>query len=133
MLEEFGVTEATWRDAIAKNPHFVESETPYFVGRAVAALAADPNLSARSGRALSSGDLAKEYGFTDVDGRRPDWKSYFDRTIAQILEGGGPKGGDERALVFARYFQLVLDPRQIDWTRRMAGALRLPEPYPYPN
>jgi NAD(P)-dependent dehydrogenase (short-subunit alcohol dehydrogenase family) len=133
MLGQFGVTEATWRDAIARNPHFVESETPYFVGRAVAALAADPNVNSKTGRALSSWDLAKEFGFTDVDGRCPDWKAYFDRTIAHILERGGPNGGDEHALVFARYFQLALDPRQLDWTRRMAEVLGLPEPHPYPN
>ncbi len=81
MLDHFGVTEATWRDAIAKDPHFAQSETPALVGRAVVALAADPNVAAKAGRALAAGPLAKEYGFTDVDGAQPDWAGYFDRTF----------------------------------------------------
>uniref|UniRef100_UPI00066A4F81 SDR family oxidoreductase n=1 Tax=Streptomyces sp. SBT349 TaxID=1580539 RepID=UPI00066A4F81 len=66
------VTEETWRDAIAKEPAFAISESPAFVGRAAAALAADPEVARWNGRSLSSGDLAKEYGFTDTDGSRPD-------------------------------------------------------------
>jgi NAD(P)-dependent dehydrogenase (short-subunit alcohol dehydrogenase family) len=73
MLERQQVTEANWRDAGKKDPNFLESETPLFVGRAVAALAQDPNLLERSGQLLTSWDLAREYGFTDDDGRRPDW------------------------------------------------------------
>jgi NAD(P)-dependent dehydrogenase (short-subunit alcohol dehydrogenase family) len=69
--EKFGVTEATWRDAIQQDPGFAHSETPFYVGRAVVALAADPTIMARTGRALSSGWLAREYGFTDVDGTQP--------------------------------------------------------------
>jgi hypothetical protein len=72
MLEAYGVTEANWGDAIKKNPHFAISESPAFVGRAVAALAADPNASRWSGQSLSSGQLATIYGFTDLDGSRPD-------------------------------------------------------------
>ncbi|MFY1689612.1 SDR family oxidoreductase [Plantactinospora sp. WMMB782] len=75
MLDEFGVTEENWRDAIEKQPHFVISETPVFVGRAVAALAADPDRARWSGQSLSSGQLARVYGFTDVDGSQPDaWR-----------------------------------------------------------
>ena len=75
MLEEFGVTEANWRHATTRVPHFVISETPRFVGRAVAALAADPDRSRWNGQSLSSGGLAQVYGFTDVDGSRPDaWR-----------------------------------------------------------
>ncbi|KAA9374439.1 SDR family oxidoreductase [Microbispora cellulosiformans] len=75
MLEHFGVTEETWRDALAGQPHFAISETPAFVGRAVAALAADPEVSRWNGQSLSSGGLAQVYGFTDVDGSRPDaWR-----------------------------------------------------------
>lgn len=133
MLEHFGVSEANWRDAVAKDPHFAESETPLFVGRAVAALAADPNVGDRSGRVLSSWQLAREYGFTDADGRCPDWGAAFDRSLARILERGGPQGDDERALLFARYFQLALDPREIEWTRRLAASLGLPAPHPYPT
>jgi NAD(P)-dependent dehydrogenase (short-subunit alcohol dehydrogenase family) len=73
MLEGFGVTERDWRDAIAKDPHFAISETPHYVGRAVAALAADPGIARWNGQVLSSWQLAREYGFTDVDGSRPDW------------------------------------------------------------
>ena len=75
MLEAFGVTEENWRDATAKVPHFVISETPRFVGRAVAALAADPDRARWNGQSLSSGGLAQVYGFTDLDGSRPDaWR-----------------------------------------------------------
>lgn len=74
MLDGFGVTEATWRDAIEQDPHFAASETPRFVGRAVAALAADPQVHNRSSHVvLTSWDLAEEYGLDDVDGSRPHW------------------------------------------------------------
>src|SRR3954466_5937136 len=73
MLEHHGVTEATWRDAGAKDRNFLESESPLFVGRAVAALAADPKMIDRTGQLCSSWELAREYGFPDADGRRPDW------------------------------------------------------------
>jgi NAD(P)-dependent dehydrogenase (short-subunit alcohol dehydrogenase family) len=86
MLEAFGVTEATWRDATAIVPHFVISETPRFVGRAVVALAADPDRARWNGQSLSSGDLAKVYGFTDLDGSRPDaW-----RYIREVQDAGRP-------------------------------------------
>lgn len=84
MLERFGVTEENWRDGAAKDPHFIASETPLFVGRAVAALAADPEVGKKAGRVFSSWDLAKEYGFVDADGSRPDWKSHWERAF------GGP-------------------------------------------
>ncbi|MEV7584728.1 SDR family oxidoreductase [Streptomyces erythrochromogenes] len=75
MLDAYGVTEETWRDALAANPHFAISETPAYVGRAVAALAADPEVSRWNGQSLSSGRLAQVYGFTDLDGSRPDaWR-----------------------------------------------------------
>ncbi|MFD7915936.1 SDR family oxidoreductase [Streptomyces sp. NPDC059752] len=75
MLDTFGVTEANWRDALAEVPHFAISETPSYVGRAVAALAADPEVARWNGRSLSSGQLAREYGFTDLDGSSPDaWR-----------------------------------------------------------
>jgi NAD(P)-dependent dehydrogenase (short-subunit alcohol dehydrogenase family) len=77
MLDQYGVTEATWRDGAAKDPHFLESETPLYLGRGVAALAADPELKQWSGDAMSSAELGKRYGVTDYDGRRPDVISYF--------------------------------------------------------
>ena len=79
MLDYFGVTEATWRDAVAHDLNFVHSETPRFVGRAVAALAADPEVMASSGRVWSSWGLAHRYGLRDLDGSLPDWGAHADR------------------------------------------------------
>ncbi|RCX16480.1 NAD(P)-dependent dehydrogenase (short-subunit alcohol dehydrogenase family) [Fontibacillus phaseoli] len=76
MLDHFGVGEDNWRDAVAQEPHYIESETPYFVGQAIAALAGDPNVHEKSGCALTSWDLSDEYGFSDVDGRQPHWGNY---------------------------------------------------------
>ena len=73
MLEHLGVTEANWRDAGKKDKNFLESESPLFVGRAVAALAQDRRVLARTGQLCSSWELAREYRFSDADGRRPDW------------------------------------------------------------
>ena len=78
MLDAFKVTESNWRDATKFQPHFAISETPAFVGRAVAALAQDPQVSRWNGRSLSSGQLAKVYGFTDLDGSQPDAWRYLD-------------------------------------------------------
>jgi NAD(P)-dependent dehydrogenase (short-subunit alcohol dehydrogenase family) len=77
MLEHFGVTEENWRDGIAKDKWFAISESPHYIGRAVAALAADPDVSRWSGQALSSGVLAKHYGFTDLDGSQPEVSRFF--------------------------------------------------------
>jgi NAD(P)-dependent dehydrogenase (short-subunit alcohol dehydrogenase family) len=86
MLETFGVREENWREATERVPHFVISETPRFVGRAVAALAADPDRARWNGRSLSSGELAKVYGFTDLDGSRPDaW-----RYMREVQDPGKP-------------------------------------------
>lgn len=72
-LQHFGVTESNWREAGKKDPNFLQSESPLFVGRAIAALAADPKVQDRTGMLVSSWELARQYGFTDYDGRRPDW------------------------------------------------------------
>lgn len=86
MLDEFGVTEENWRDALERVPHFAISETPRFVGRAVAALAADPEVARFNGQSLSGGSLARTYGFTDLDGSRPDaW-----RYIVEVQDAGKP-------------------------------------------
>ncbi len=82
MLEYFGVTEANWQEGARKDPHFVASETPFYVGRAVAALAADANVAQKSGAAFSSWKLAQEYHFTDIDGQQPDWGKYFAEHVA---------------------------------------------------
>ncbi len=77
MLEHFRVDEAHWRDAIAKDRWFAISESPHYIGRAVVALAADPELARWSGQALSAGELAKHYGFTDLDGSQPEASRFF--------------------------------------------------------
>lgn len=86
MLDEFGVSEANWRDATKREPHFVISETPRFVGRAVAALATDPERQRWNGSSVSSGQLAGEYGFTDLDGSRPDHWRY----LREVQDAGRP-------------------------------------------
>jgi NAD(P)-dependent dehydrogenase (short-subunit alcohol dehydrogenase family) len=87
MLDNYGVTEANWRDGARVNPHFAAiSESPRFVGRAVAALAADPNLRHRNGGSFSSGGLAREYGFTDLDGSQPDCWRY----LVEVQDAGRP-------------------------------------------
>ncbi|MEO8465984.1 MAG: SDR family NAD(P)-dependent oxidoreductase, partial [Gammaproteobacteria bacterium] len=73
MLEHFGVTEENWRDGGKQDANFLVSESPLYVGRAVAALAADRSVLKRTGHLWSSWQLARDYGFTDADGRRPDW------------------------------------------------------------
>ncbi len=81
VLDHFGVTAERWRDAIAVDPHFAASETPHYVGRAIAALAADSDVARFSGRALGTWALSEIYPFTDVDGSRPHWGRYFAEVI----------------------------------------------------
>ncbi|MFD4183105.1 SDR family oxidoreductase [Rhodococcus sp. NPDC058514] len=86
MLDNFGVAESNWRDAIERIPHFAISESPSYVGRAVAALARDPDVARWNGQSLSSGQLARVYGFTDLDGSRPDaW-----RYLVEVQDPGRP-------------------------------------------
>ena len=86
MLDAYGVTEENWLDATEVSPHFAISESPRFVGRAVAALAADPEVARWNQHSLSSGELAREYGFDDVDGSRPDaW-----RYVVEVQDAGRP-------------------------------------------
>jgi NAD(P)-dependent dehydrogenase (short-subunit alcohol dehydrogenase family) len=86
MLEHYGVSEANWHDATAKEPHFVITETPRYIGRAVAHLAGDPNVARWNGQSLSSAQLAKIYNFTDLDGSQPDaW-----RYICEVQAVGKP-------------------------------------------
>ncbi|PDY46776.1 SDR family oxidoreductase [Bacillus pseudomycoides] len=81
MLDLFGVTEENWQEGAKKDPHFIASETPVFIGRAIAALASDSNVHNKTGKALSSWGLAREYGFKDIDGRQPDWGKYFEENV----------------------------------------------------
>jgi NAD(P)-dependent dehydrogenase (short-subunit alcohol dehydrogenase family) len=83
MLEHFGVTESNWRDGAKKDPNFIASETPHYIGRAVAALAADPNVLRFAGQALSSWGLSEIYEFTDLDGSKPHWGRHFSSLIAK--------------------------------------------------
>ena len=121
MLEHFGVTEANWRDGGKKDSNFLESESPLFVGRAIAALAADPNIMSRSGHLFSSWELAREYGFTDADGRRLDWGAKEvdfsvvpDFVRASILDG----------LRFQREWLKVLSKRTETYLERWAAGLQ---------
>ena len=86
MLDGFGITEENWRDAVKESPHFAISETPHYVGRAVVALAADPDAHRFNGQSLSSAELAKIYQFTDIDGSQPDsW-----RYLIEVQDAGKP-------------------------------------------
>ena len=124
VLDHFGVAEANWRDAIAADPYFAESETPCYVGRAVAALAADPDVGARSGGLFSSWGLAKEYGFTDVDGRRPDWGTFFARKVREIVERDAPSEKDMDVFVVrTRLYQVEGDRAATDEAARLRAYL----------
>lgn len=124
VLQHFGVTEDNWRDAIAKDPYFAESETPMLVGRAVAALAADPEVKRKAGLIHFGADLAREYGFTDVDGRTPDFPAMFDANVAALASS---RATDDygRTLMWARYGQIHQDPARRDLAVQLAGALAL--------
>src|SRR5471032_3334024 len=123
VLGHFGVDEANWRDAVAKDPFFAESESPCFVGRAVAALAADPQAHRHAGQVLFAADLAEEYGFTDFDGRRPAFFPLFQRVAAELAQRDGDLAPDQRFLVLARYLQVHRDPAQAGNARALAAKL----------
>jgi NAD(P)-dependent dehydrogenase (short-subunit alcohol dehydrogenase family) len=81
MLDNFGVTEANWRDGAKRDKFFAFSETPHYIGRAIAALAADPHLLDKTGQTLATWDLAEEYGFTDLDGSQPHWQRNYEAEV----------------------------------------------------
>ena len=122
VLDSFGVSEENWRDAVAKDPYFAESETPCLVGRVVAALAADPDVAAKSGRLFGAWTLSKEYGIYDVDGRRPDWGTFFPRKVREIVDGGEPTDMNV-FIVRSRLYQMELDPTAADETERLRDWL----------
>ena len=107
MLEHFGVTEENWREGGEKDPTFLQSESPLFIGRAVAALAADPKVLKRTGDLTSSYELGREYGLTDYDGRRPDLGQHFVEHIIPSMKS--MKEGTER---------------HVAWLDRIAGRGR---------
>ena len=89
MLEHFGVSEANWQEAVKKDENYASSETPLYTGRAIAALAADPNLMKKSGRVFSSWGLSDEYPFCDADGRRPHWGRHFAAKYGDCMKSCG--------------------------------------------
>ncbi|WP_424183554.1 SDR family oxidoreductase [Actinokineospora sp. G85] len=95
MLEHFDVTEETWREGIAKDPNYAMAETPHYLGRGIAALAQDPDVARHRGKTLASWTLMNEYGFTDLDGSRPDWG----RWRAEVVD----KGVDPTTVDASRY------------------------------
>lgn len=104
MLDHLGVTEDTWREAGSEDEHFLQSETPLYLGRAVAALAADPEVLSKSGGVFSSGGLQAEYGFTDRDGSCPNWERY---AATQSF-------GEDQARSQQRYLDLFAAPPRPD-------------------
>jgi hypothetical protein len=124
VLEHFGVREENWRDAIAKDPFFAESETPMLTGRAAVALAADPKVRRKAGLIHFASDLAREYGFTDVDGRVPDFPGMFDAKVTEIASRK-PLDEQGRFLVWARYCQIHQDPARRELALQLQKALGL--------
>jgi NAD(P)-dependent dehydrogenase (short-subunit alcohol dehydrogenase family) len=123
MLERFGVSEANWRDGVASDPDFAASETPRYVGRALAALAADPNLRTKAGGAYFAADLAEEYGFSDVDGARPHfWKSVSAR-LGPELAGEAELSPWARLHAAGRYQKRHLSSEHADEARALAARL----------
>ena len=100
------MTEENWRDGIATDPNFAASETPAYIGRGVVALATDPQVGRRAGKVHASWTLAKEYGFTDQDGRQPDWSAHYNAQVEEIVGRGGPRTDYERSIVWSRFEQL---------------------------
>jgi NAD(P)-dependent dehydrogenase (short-subunit alcohol dehydrogenase family) len=126
MLERFGVTEANWRDAAKKVMGFEESETPCFVGRAVAALAADPDVHTKNAGVYASWTLSEEYGFADIDGRRPHWERYVVRKTNEILDRGGPATTDERFWITVVYGMFRRDTRYSGLAARVEAVVGRP-------
>lgn len=115
VLDHFGVTEDNWRDAIEKDPHFAQSETPRLVGRVIVALATDPELPRHAGQTLTCWDLARQYGVKDVDGRQPHWDEHLDAAVDEVLQQTAPSPDD--------IFLLQMRKHQIDFDESRA-ALR---------
>lgn len=124
VLDHFGVGEETWREAVGKDPYFAESESPRLVGRAVAAVAADPDVRRKAGLIHFASDLAREYGFTDVDGRVPDFPRMFDARMREAASTP-PLDAEGRVLAWARYCQIHQDPARAELALLLARALGL--------
>lgn len=124
VLDHFGVREENWRDAIAMDPYFAESESPVLVGRGVAALAADPDVKRKAGLVFFASDLAREYDFTDVDGRVPDFSGLFDAKVRE-LASNPPLDAEGGYFAWARYCQIHQDPERSELAELLARALDL--------
>ncbi|MGH6971935.1 MAG: SDR family oxidoreductase, partial [Caulobacteraceae bacterium] len=123
MLERFGVTEANWREATKAHPDFALSETPRYIGRAIAALAADPEVGRKAGSALFVGDLADEYGFTDLDGARPHFWRRMGAWLDSQLAAEGELSRQVRWMAAGRYQKTHLTPALADKARAYAARL----------
>ena len=123
ILEGFGVTEANWRDAIEREAEFAHSETPRFIGRAVAALAADPEVGKKAGQSLSVADLADEYGFDDVDGSRPSFWREVHAWLAPQVAADAPLSAHARWMASAGYMSMHLTPARAEQARAYAAKL----------
>ncbi len=105
VLDHFGVTESNWREGATKDPLFEESETPAFLGRCIAALAADPDHARFNGAEMSSEDLADIYRVDDADGRRPHVYRHFEEIAWRIARSEGPLGDYDRFFAWASYLR----------------------------
>ncbi|MCB1692145.1 MAG: SDR family NAD(P)-dependent oxidoreductase [Pseudomonadales bacterium] len=123
MLEIMGVTEENWRDAIEKDPFFAESETPCFVGRAVVGLATDPNVRSKAGLSFNATQLAREYGFSDIDGRNPDFWRLFTERMRERLDDPSPLEGMDHFNAWALYCQIHREPMSKDLASQLAARL----------
>jgi NAD(P)-dependent dehydrogenase (short-subunit alcohol dehydrogenase family) len=125
ILDAFGVTEANWRDGIKRDPLFAQSETPFYVGRAVAALAADPNVRTKAGAAFFAADLAAEYGFTDVDGRTPHFWRGVDKHLDGLARSDAALEPQMQRLMQHRYGMIHREPDRRHEAAALAGKLGL--------
>ena len=123
MLDGFGVTEENWREGIEQDPFFAESETPCYMGRGVAALAADPNVASKTGGLYASWSLAKEYGFADLDGRQPDWGRFFHARVREIIESEDTPDEATLYVVRSRLRLIELDPAAANECKRLRDYL----------
>ncbi|MEM7080449.1 MAG: SDR family NAD(P)-dependent oxidoreductase [Pseudomonadota bacterium] len=122
VLEHFGVDEANWRDAIVKDEYFAQSESPLLVGRAVVALACDPDVQRRAGMSHFAADLARDYGFTDEDGGVPDFHGLFDANVRTMAQQDHLDPLSEYYL-WARYCQIHQDPSRRALAAELLRAL----------
>jgi NAD(P)-dependent dehydrogenase (short-subunit alcohol dehydrogenase family) len=123
MLDLFKTDAENWRDGAKLNPSFVWSESPRYIGRAVAALAADPNVGSKAGSAHGGAKLASEYGFDDVDGSRPDFWFHVERWLDGEIAKPGPLSPGARAMALARYGHIHNSPRRAEQAALYAKRL----------